>query len=66
MAVADPTRPSGTRLLGYRFAGVVLDLRRQTLVVDGNDVASTPLMLQLLKILCAADGYLLKRQELFD
>ncbi|MEO7324570.1 MAG: winged helix-turn-helix domain-containing protein [Dokdonella sp.] len=66
MAAPDLSRPSDKRLLGYRFAGVVLDLRRQTLVVDGADVASTPLMLRLLQMLCAADGHLLKRQEIFD
>lgn len=66
MAAPDLSRSSDKRLLGYRFAGVVLDLRRQTLVVDGEDVASTPLMLRLLQMLCAADGHLLKRQEIFD
>jgi DNA-binding winged helix-turn-helix (wHTH) protein/tetratricopeptide (TPR) repeat protein len=66
MAAPDLSRPSDKRLLGYRFAGVVLDLRRQALVVDGEDVASTPLMLRLLQMLCAAEGQLLKRQDIFD
>jgi DNA-binding winged helix-turn-helix (wHTH) protein len=66
MAAPDLSRPSDKRLLGYRFAGVVLDLRRQALVVDGQDVASTPLVLRLLQILCVAEGHLLKRQEIFD
>lgn len=66
MAATDPARSPDKRLLGYRFAGVALDLRRQTLSVDGEDVASTPLMLRLLQLLCEADGHLLKRQDVFD
>ncbi|HEX6833185.1 MAG TPA: winged helix-turn-helix domain-containing protein [Rudaea sp.] len=66
MAALHPNRAADKRVLGYAFAGVVLDLRRQTLSVDGAEVASTPLMLRLLQLLCEADGHLLKRQELFD
>ena len=66
MASPDLSRTPDKRVLGYRFAGVVLDLRRQALVVDGEDVASTPLSLRLLQVLCEADGQLVKRQALFD
>jgi len=66
MAAPDLSRSPDKRLLGYRFAGVVLDLRRQTLSVDDEEVASTPLMLKLMQILCESDGQLLKRQDLFE
>lgn len=66
MAALHPNRAVDKRVLGYGFAGVVLDLRRQTLSVDGAEVPSTPLMLRLLQLLCEADGHLLKRPELFD
>ena len=66
MPAPDLSRSPDKRLLGYRFAGVVLDLRRQTLSVDDAEVASTPLMLKLMQLLCESDGQLLKRQDLFD
>ena len=66
MAVSDPSRVPETRIVGYRFAGVALDLRRGSLRIDGEEVAATPLLLQLLQILCESDGRLLARQELFD
>lgn len=66
MSSADFTRAASSRVLGYRFGGVVLDLHRHALVVDGADVSVTPQMLQLLRLLCEADGRLLKRNELFD
>ena len=66
MAVTESSRGAETRVVGYRFAGVALDLHRGRLLVDGADVATTPLLLQLLQILCASQGRLLARQELFD
>lgn len=66
MAVPDPPRVPETRIAGYRFAGVALDLRRGSLSIDGVEVATPPLLLQLLQILCESDGRLLTRQELFD
>jgi DNA-binding winged helix-turn-helix (wHTH) protein len=66
MAVPDSPRAPETRIAGYRFAGVALDLRRGSLSIDGEAVATTPLLLQLLQILCESDGRLLTRQELFD
>lgn len=66
MAAPETLRSPDKRLLAYRFAGVVLDLRRQVLRVDGGAVASTPLMLRLLRLLCEADGQLLKRNDVFD
>lgn len=66
MAATDPTRTSDARLLAYRFAGVVVDLRRETLRVDDDDVTCTPQMLKLLRLLCAADGQVVRRQDVFD
>lgn len=66
MAVPDPPRMPETRITGYRFAGVALDLRRGSLSIDGVEVATPPLLLQLLQILCESDGRLLTRHELFD
>lgn len=66
MSVPEPPLAAQRRVVGYRFDGVVLDLHRGSLSVDGNPVATTPLLLQLLQILCASDGRLLARQELFD
>ncbi|MDC8011005.1 winged helix-turn-helix domain-containing protein [Tahibacter soli] len=66
MSPVDSTRPAASRVLGYRFAGVVLDLNRHALTVDDAEVPATPQMLQLLQLLCEADGRLLKRQEVFD
>lgn len=66
MPVAEPPLTAQRRVVGYRFDGVVLDLHRGSLTVDGAAVAKTPLLLQLLQILCASAGRLLARQELFD
>lgn len=66
MALPESSRAPEPRVVGYRFAGVALDLRRGSLSIDGNDVGATPLLLQLLQILCESEGRLLTRQELFD
>lgn len=66
MSVPELPLAAQRRIVGYRFAGVVLDLHRGCLSVDGASVATTPLLLQLLQILCASGGRLLARQELFD
>lgn len=66
MAVTESSRGAETRVVGYRFAGVALDLHRGRILVDGAEVATTPLLLQFLQILCASQGRLLARQELFD
>lgn len=66
MSVHQPPLAAQGRVAGYRFDGVVLDLHRGSLMVDGAAVATTPLLLQLLQILCASGGRLLARQELFD
>lgn len=66
MVATESTRGAESRVVGYRFAGVVLDLHRGRLLVDGAEVAPPPLLLQFLQILCASQGRLLSRQELFD
>lgn len=63
MAVPGPPRVPETRIAGYRFAGVALDLRRGSLSIDGVEVATPPLLLQLLQILCESDGRLLTRRN---
>jgi DNA-binding winged helix-turn-helix (wHTH) protein len=60
---------SGSRsetLAGYRFAGVVVDVQRARLLVDGKDVAVGALPLKLLRVVCEANGALVHRQELFE
>ncbi|GMV31146.1 MAG: hypothetical protein AMXMBFR59_32710 [Rhodanobacteraceae bacterium] len=66
MVATEFTRGAESRVVGYRFAGVVLDLHRGRLLVDGAEVAPPPLLLQFLQILCVSQGRLLSRQELFD
>jgi DNA-binding winged helix-turn-helix (wHTH) protein len=60
---------SGSRAetaVGYRFAGVVVDVQRARLRVDGLEVAAGALQLKLLRVLCEADGALVSRQTLFE
>lgn len=66
MAEAEPSHAPSPRPAAYRFAGVVLDLHRGCLRVDGTEVAAAPLLLQLLQCLCESEGRLLPRQLLFD
>lgn len=60
---------SGSRsetVVGYRFAGVVVDVQRARLSVDALEVAAGALPLKLLHVLCAAGGALVTRAQLFD
>jgi DNA-binding winged helix-turn-helix (wHTH) protein len=60
---------SGSRIgpaVGYRFAGVVVDVQRARLVVDDSEVGAGALALKLLRVVCAANGALVSRQLLFD
>jgi DNA-binding winged helix-turn-helix (wHTH) protein len=66
MGVPESPRAAEPGVAVYRFAGVVLDLRRGCLSVDGGEVPSTPQLLRLLQILCESGGRLLRRQEVFD
>lgn len=53
-------------VVGYRFAGVDVDVARAQLRVDGVEVAAGALPLKLLRVMCEADGALVTRQVLFD
>jgi len=60
---------SGSRTeiaVGYRFAGVIVNVQRARLLVDGTEVAAGALPLKLLRALCEADGALVSRQSLFE
>jgi DNA-binding winged helix-turn-helix (wHTH) protein len=60
---------SGSRsetAIGYRFAGVVVDVQRARLLVDEREVAAGALPLKLLRVLCEANGALINRQTLFE
>jgi len=62
----QPNRVADKHVVGFTFAGVVVDLRRQTLNVDGAEVSTNRQVLRLLQLLCEADGHVLKRQDVFD
>jgi|CXWL01.1.fsa_nt_gi DNA-binding winged helix-turn-helix (wHTH) protein len=54
------------RQIGYRFAGVEVDLQRALVRVDGVETAIGVLPLRLLRLLCEAKGALVTRQAMFD
>ena len=65
MLVSNSGSSTATNL-GYRFAGVIVDVQRARLLVDGQEVAVGALPLKLLRTLCAADGALVNRNTLFE
>jgi DNA-binding winged helix-turn-helix (wHTH) protein len=60
---------SGSRsetAVGYRFAGVVVDVQRARLLIDQREVTVGVLPLKLLRTVCEANGALVSRQMLFE
>src|SRR5437868_1553436 len=60
---------SGSRsaaVVGYRFAGVLVDTRGARLLIDGQEVAVGALPLKLLSVMCQAEGALVHRTTLFE
>lgn len=58
--------PASSPPYGYAFEGVVVELARGRLIVDGEDAKAGSLRLKLMQLLCESPRLLITRERLFD